>query len=111
MKAMTYFDLGRTEDADRIFNELILAAPDEYIVMAEVAAWLGKNDLAFEFLHKARDKPPEEEAPHRRWGRSSVFLPSFAKLYEDPRWIEWRESIGMSEERLAAIDFHPELPE
>jgi hypothetical protein len=110
MKAMTYFDLGRTEDATRMLDELILTSPDQYMDLAAVAAWLGKNDMAFEFLHTAWDETPEE--PNGTiCCRFSVFLPTFAKLHDDPRWIEWRDSIGMSEERLAAIDFSPELPE
>lgn len=110
MEAMTYFDLGRTEDANRMLDELIQAGPDWYLEIAAVAAWLGKNDLAFEFLHKAWDETPEE--PNGTiCCRRSVFLPSYAKLHDDPRWIEWRDSIGMSEERLAAINFNPELPE
>jgi TolB-like protein/tetratricopeptide (TPR) repeat protein len=110
MKAMTYFDLGRTEDANRLFDELILAGPDRYLGIAEVAAWTKKNDLAFELLHKARDKLREEKNASYSF-LDTVFLQSFAKLHDDPRWIEWRDSIGMSDERLAAINFNPELPE
>jgi len=29
----------------------------------------------------------------------------------DPRWNEWRKSVGMSEERLDAIEFNPQLSE
>jgi tetratricopeptide (TPR) repeat protein len=110
MTAMTYFDLGRTEDANSLLDELLLAGPDWYLGMADVAAWLEKNDLTFELLHKVRDR-----LRGKRYGTylflDTVFLPTFAKLYDDPRWIEWRDSIGMSEKRLVAINFNPELPE
>jgi hypothetical protein len=35
----------------------------------------------------------------------------YRNLYDDPRWEEFRESIGMSQERLDAIEFNPQLPE
>ena len=36
---------------------------------------------------------------------------AYTRLHSDPRWTELRNSIGMSEERLAAIEFDPKLPE
>jgi len=40
-----------------------------------------------------------------------VFNPAFQRLHADPRWTEFRKSIGMTDERLAAIEFDPDLPE
>jgi len=37
--------------------------------------------------------------------------PAYKRLHSDPRWTEFRNAIGMSKERLAAIEFNPELPE
>jgi len=40
-----------------------------------------------------------------------VLNPPFAVLHNDPRWDVWLDSIGMSAERLDAIEFDPNLPE
>jgi hypothetical protein len=32
-------------------------------------------------------------------------------IRDDPRWAEYREAVGMSQERLDAIEFDPWLPE
>ena len=37
--------------------------------------------------------------------------PVWRKITDDPRWTEYREAIGMSQERLEAIEFDPWLPE
>jgi hypothetical protein len=37
--------------------------------------------------------------------------PVWRKITDDPRWLEYREAIGMSRERLDAIEFDPWLPE
>ena len=40
-----------------------------------------------------------------------TIFPAFRNLRDDPRWDDWLESIGMSAERLDAIEFNPDLPE
>ena len=37
--------------------------------------------------------------------------PRFANIYDDPRWVPFLESIGMSPAQLAAIEFKVTLPE
>jgi hypothetical protein len=40
-----------------------------------------------------------------------VFNPVWREIRDDPRWLEYREAIGMSPERLEAIEFDPWFPE
>ncbi|MFB3041654.1 MAG: hypothetical protein ACE1ZS_07650, partial [Candidatus Poribacteria bacterium] len=67
-------------------------------------AWMGRRDAAFEWLQLLTEQS-------LTWARISVFTPVYRNLYDDPRWDEWRESIGMSAERLDVIGFNPDLPE
>jgi hypothetical protein len=40
-----------------------------------------------------------------------VNQPEFTNIHDDPRWLPFLESIGMSPEQLAAIEFKVTLPE
>jgi hypothetical protein len=40
-----------------------------------------------------------------------VNQPEFANIHDDPRWLSFLESIGMSPAQLAAIEFKVTLPE
>ena len=62
---------------------------------------VGDADTAFEWLDKGRGMIV---------GRR-IFMPIFDSLRGDPRWDEYRDSIGMSAARLDAIDFDPVMPE
>jgi hypothetical protein len=65
---------------------------------------MGDNDTAFELIKQIVDYDSKD-------AHGLVFNPVYKRLHSDPRWTEFRESIGMTEERLAAIQFDPELPE
>jgi len=83
-----------------------VALPDssKFGLLDEVSAWMNKKDQAFTYLSEAAERNPIGV-------RSVVFSPALRNLHDDPRWTEFRNSIGMSEERLAAIEFDPQLPE
>jgi tetratricopeptide (TPR) repeat protein len=115
--AMADQSLGRYDEAEkklRRIEELYAALPasaagteTEHKIrytIANVAAWLGDADKAFAHL-----MPPPERI--RRQDRYEVFNPVWREIRDDPRWLEYREAIGMSPERLAAIDFDPWFPE
>jgi tetratricopeptide (TPR) repeat protein len=72
--------------------------------VANVAAWLGDADRAFAHL-----LPPSPQV--RREDLYEVFNPVWREIRDDPRWLEYREAIGMSPERLEAIEFDPWFPE
>ena len=71
--------------------------------LAVVYAFTGDIDLAFAALDTALEMG----------GRSGlvwhVFLPQWDNLRDDPRWTEYREKVGMSEEKTAFLDFSPVL--
>ncbi len=72
--------------------------------LASAHAWMGDADKAF-----AQLLPPSEHVSYT--DRLDVFNPVWRKITDDPRWTEYREAIGMSQERLDAIEFDPWLPE
>jgi len=105
--AMAHHDLGHFDETKESLRLLSETADDEYAqfyLASEVAAWMGDNDMAFEIIGQIVNHD-SKEVP------GLVFNPAYKKLHSDPRWNELRNSIGMSEERLAAIQFDPVLPE
>jgi hypothetical protein len=66
-------------------------------------AFHGEADRAFEWL----DKSVEYKDP----GLASIVIePLFANIHDDPRWLPFLESIGMSPQQLDAIEFNVTLP-
>ena len=90
---------GRAADIDGRSDERYLAYTTAYL-----AAWMGKIELAFELLFEIARK--DDLTVQRELGS-----PAWDELRDDPRWTEFREAIGMSKERLDAIEFDPWLPE
>ena len=97
--------MGRFEESDAELAMIRGLDPEEQVwILPDVYAWRGDNDEFFQMIQKENDDDP--------MGNSGlVFQPNYAGLHSDPRWAEWRELIGMSEERLDAIDFDPKLPQ
>jgi DNA-binding winged helix-turn-helix (wHTH) protein/tetratricopeptide (TPR) repeat protein len=94
--ALAYSALGHTEQADRMLAELLdPATAADPIQIAEVYAYRGQPDLAFEWLHAAI----EREDPQRCVARScwplgfAERLPLLAPLRADPRWEIWKDSV------------------
>jgi len=108
MRAMALYSLGEFAEADRVFEELmtmqVLDKRDLKFNQTVAAAWMGKNDLAFENLFAMA-------ATGFKYLQQRTFSPIWRKLHDDPRWLEYREFNGMSAERLDAIEFDPDLPE
>ncbi len=103
-RAMAHHDLGDTEKAEAALAELLSAQTRQKTLIAETYAWMGQKDAAFESLRSLVEQDVAQV-------RFSLFIPVFRNLHDDPRWDELRESIGMSAERLDAIEFNPDLPE
>ena len=104
-RAIALFSLGNHIAAQEHLDHLL--ASDDPIAVAhaiELSAWMGQNDLAFEL-----SASPEAESIW--FGSGEIFNPVYQKLWSDPRWDEFRKSIGMSRERLDAIEFKFQLPE
>jgi len=74
-------------------------------LLAQVHAWIGNPDRAFELLM------PLAEFEDRAEINISLFHPVWREIRHDPRWDKFREALGMSAERFAAIEFDPQLPD
>jgi TolB-like protein len=78
--------------------------PEYLYTIGKVAAWFGDADKAFANLMAFSETP-------NYLARIEVHHPVWRKIVDDPRWTEYREALGMSQERLDAIAFDPWLPE
>lgn len=94
--ALAYAGLGRTAQADATLTALIQSprAPDP-IRVAEVYAYRGQRDSAFQWLWVAIDGPVEQRCAQRRcWPlEMAERSPFLAPLRMDPRWESWTESV------------------
>jgi hypothetical protein len=108
LRAMAQYSLGEHAAAEKTFEELTTMKVDDKRALTlwatQAAAWMGKTDLAFENLSAMA--ATGFQVLHRR-----TFSPLWQNLYDDPRWLEYREFNGTSAERLDAIEFDPDLPE
>lgn len=102
IRAMAWHSLGEREKAEAEFEGIIASDGAGFpLVVAEVAAWMGDADTAFEWLYKAQ--------PVRAGG--ALLLPSLKSLHDDPRWDAFRKDIDWSAERLSRIEFDPQMPD
>ena len=98
-KSMAYHDLGQAEESDTALSALKEGHADSAAAfIAEVHAWRGEIDSAFEWLDRAIDES------QYMWGSLS-FDPAFKNLHGDPRWQVFRTRMGRSEEQLKEINF------
>lgn len=108
LRAMSLYSQGKFAEADRVFDGLTsMQVHDHRVLMfrvAQAAAWMGKDDLAFEKLF-------EMAASKFQYLHRKTFSPIWQNLHDDPRWLEYREFNGTYPARLDAIEFNPELPE
>ena len=94
--ALVYSALGHTEQADRMLAELLdPATAADPIQIAEVYAYRGQADLAFEWLHAAIElEDPQRCAARSCWPLGfAEQLPLLAPLRSDPRWEIWKDSV------------------
>jgi tetratricopeptide (TPR) repeat protein len=105
-QALAFHELGDFDARDREIEALSRRDSDQaYRMMAEVQAWIGNVDSAFEWLgrHLDPDRPDYIQQLSR-----ALWDPFLRNLHEDPRWRNLREDANMTEERLAKIRF--EMP-
>ena len=94
--ALAYHGLGRNAEADAALRRLIeLSQGEDRFLVAEVYAFRGEIDSAFEWLQVASAQV--EAAPWMRRGRRGLTMMSYSPflraLHADPRWGTWLESI------------------
>jgi tetratricopeptide (TPR) repeat protein len=101
---MTYHALGHKADSDQALTALIAKYGKELpYFIAQVYAFRGEADKAFEWLEKAfEDKNPDlsEIAPENL----------FDKIRSDSRWLPFLRKLGRAPEQLATIQFKITLP-
>lgn len=101
--AMALHDLGRSEESDQQLALLIEGFGDQDPEgVAKVYAWRNEKDAAFDWLsrYRAQNDP----------SFTLILLdPVYRNLQDDPRWMALRQSLGYSDERLAALEFPVEL--
>jgi len=103
--AIVNFALGNTQKADMALQTLIDDHADDWgSSIAEVLAFRGDTDAAFEWIDKTIERGDS--------GLAEIIVnPLYANLYDDPRWPRLLERLGKSPAQLAAIKFEVNLPE
>ena len=88
-QAMAYHALGRRDESDAALNELEAEHGDDVAFqMAEMHAFRGERDKAFEWLERGYS--------HRDPGLPDVkATPFLANLHDDPRWPVFLEKMGL----------------
>jgi len=97
--------MGHAAESDSALQELIDKYSDGWAYnIAYTYAMRGEADSAFEWLDRAIEN---RDAGLAQLGSTTVF----SNVEDDPRWRPLLESLGMTPEQLAAIEFEVELPE
>ncbi len=110
-RAMALHDLGRQAEFGDMIASLTTEWGDEHpYAVAEMYAWIGDNDSAFDWLDEAY-RSDNRYGRDGYWFAHNIFNPLYRNLHGDPRWDAMRERVGMSAERLAAIEFEVDLPD
>jgi len=98
IRAMAYHALGDEERFAENIAKLEQSEPFlRQLTLAQVYAFTGNTDLAFEALEQSLE---EGDRLQRH-----LFLPQWASLREDPRWSSLRERIDMTEAQVSVLDF------
>ena len=103
--AMAQYSLGQMAASNAALAEMVKKYGAEWPYdIACAYAWRGEADLAFEWLNKSK----EASDPG---GLTFIAVePKFRRIYKDPRWPEFLNSVGMSKARLDSIPFAIKLP-
>lgn len=86
--ALAYYALGRRTESDAALRRLATSVPDAMAyAVAEVHAYRGENDAAFEWLRRFAAADPADCKSGRCWPAAWVpALPLLRPLRRDPRW-------------------------
>ena len=103
-RAMALHDLGRHEESAAEIAALEADwGAEAAIIIAQVHAYIGQPDLAFEWIGK--------DLEGRAEFMSGDYIDTlFVNLHTDPRWLPLLERIGRSPEQLAKVPFELTLP-
>jgi tetratricopeptide (TPR) repeat protein len=95
LEALSFFALGRATEADAALQRLAATvAPAEAYRMAEVHAYRGEADAAFEWLRRTVGPDASDCAVDDCWPDEWVArLPLLRTLHADPRWPAVRAAL------------------
>lgn len=102
--ALAAHDLGEREALEQHRDKALVSETENFpehrrlMLISGMYAYAGDLDRAFAYLDEAT--AANETGVYR-----DVMNPWYAPLHQDPRWTAHRERLGMSEARLAAIEF------
>ena len=99
-----YHALGKAAESNTTLTELIEKYERWAYRIAFLLAYRGEADRAFAWLEKAVQNNDKDLT-------YIAVQPQFANIHDDPRWLPFLESIGMSPKQLAAIEFKVRLPQ
>jgi tetratricopeptide (TPR) repeat protein len=100
--AFVYADMGRREESQRLLEEVGKEHPDFSSPVATGYARLGMTDESFKWLDRALRE--------RDGGVLEVRVgPLYEPMRTDPRWKPFLQRVGLSDEQVAALDFHIEV--
>jgi TolB-like protein/Flp pilus assembly protein TadD len=104
-RALATHALDRPEESDAALRELIERFGEQWpSEVAQVHAFRGELDEAFEWLEK-----DYEVAGAAGWGEWRSML-LYDNLRDDPRWQQFLERVGVSDEQLRKISLDVKLP-
>jgi len=109
-RAMALHALGREDESTEALMKLEAGWAQEYPdLLAEVHAWRGETEKAFELLEAmtADAQPRSGGQPSSSFGAYSPFL---RPLFETPRGQSLLRPFGLADDQLAAIHFEVHLP-
>jgi len=87
---------GPQDKADQVLAEFIQQHPDGPFQVAELYAFKGETDEAFEWLQRAYDE-------HDSGMHEMMNDPFLASLMDDPRWQALLEKMGLAEAQVVGI--------
>jgi len=95
--ALAQHAVGDTEAADATLQALLERYPGEHYFIAQVYAFRGEIDEAFERLEQLKENPRSNEL-----GQSWIYILHadrlFSNLHDDPRWEAFLNTIGSPQE-------------
>jgi tetratricopeptide (TPR) repeat protein len=86
--------VGDTEAADAALQALLERYPGEHYLIAQVYAFRGEIDQAFERLEQLKENPRSKELG-QSWIYTLHIDPLFSNLPDDPRWEPFLDKIGL----------------
>ncbi len=112
-RAITNWEMGRTEEFEKALSELeveihheryanIAINPQDYL--AGTYAWVGRKDDAFEILFRRLGESPN--GGPSRW----LTDPIFRNLRDDPRWFELLELTKMTPRHIENLQLEKRFP-